>query len=159
MTKPIEKLSKKHRLFVDEYLVDLSAVNAAKRAGFSPRTARQAGYNLLQMPLIRQAVDAALAARAKKTGFTAEMVLSELALIGFIPLEQCRRGGVNVSDKRAALVDIGKHIGMFVDRHEVTGKDGQPIEVDIDSALERLAASVARYAAQIGAHGGDELLN
>lgn len=35
---------------------------------------------------------------------------------------------IKVWDKRAALVDIGKHLGMFVERHEHTGKDGGPIE-------------------------------
>jgi phage terminase small subunit len=29
-----------------------------------------------------------------------------------------------LSDKRAALVDIGKHLGMFKELHEHTGKDG-----------------------------------
>ncbi|NQY81950.1 MAG: terminase small subunit [Alphaproteobacteria bacterium] len=32
-------------------------------------------------------------------------------------------------DKRAALVDIGRHLGMFVDRQELTGADGKPVEV------------------------------
>lgn len=36
---------------------------------------------------------------------------------------------VKLYDKRAALVDIGKHLGMFKERMELTGKDGAPIEV------------------------------
>ena len=31
-------------------------------------------------------------------------------------------------DKKGALVEIGKHLGMFIQRHEVSGKDGGPIE-------------------------------
>ena len=38
-------------------------------------------------------------------------------------------------DKRAALVEIGRHLGMFVERHEVTGKDGGPIQVLTDDQL------------------------
>jgi phage terminase small subunit len=34
---------------------------------------------------------------------------------------------IRLADKRAALVDLGKHLGMFVDRHEHTGKDGAPL--------------------------------
>lgn len=30
-------------------------------------------------------------------------------------------------DKRAALVDIGNHLGMFKQLHEHTGKDGKPL--------------------------------
>ena len=35
-------------------------------------------------------------------------------------------------DKGAALDKLGKHLGMFVDRHEVTGKDGGPITTALD---------------------------
>ena len=49
-----------------------------------------------------------------------------------------RRVKIKLSDKRAALVDIGKHLGMFVVRKEITGKDGGAIEVNDVSAGERL---------------------
>lgn len=38
---------------------------------------------------------------------------------------------IKLSDKRAALADVAKHLGMFVDRHEHTGADGGPIEAVI----------------------------
>jgi len=34
---------------------------------------------------------------------------------------------VKFHDKRAALVDIGKHLGMFIDKAEITGKNGGPV--------------------------------
>lgn len=34
---------------------------------------------------------------------------------------------IKMHDKRAALVDIGRHLGMFTDKTEVTGKDGAPL--------------------------------
>lgn len=40
-----------------------------------------------------------------------------------------RRVKFKLADKRAALVDMGKHLGMFVDKHEHTGEGGGPIEV------------------------------
>lgn len=45
-------------------------------------------------------------------------------------ISQNTSGGIKIKfhDKRAALVDIGKHLGMFVEKHEHTGKDGGPIE-------------------------------
>lgn len=36
---------------------------------------------------------------------------------------------IKLHDKRAALVDIGKHLGMFRDKLELTGKDGGPVEI------------------------------
>ncbi len=42
------KLTPKQKRFVAEYLVDLNATAAAKRAGYSEKTAEQVGYQLLQ---------------------------------------------------------------------------------------------------------------
>ena len=40
---------------------------------------------------------------------------------------EVRRIKFKLADKRAALVDIGKHLGMFVERKEIYGKDGGPL--------------------------------
>lgn len=66
-------------------------------------------------------------------------------------VSQNATGGVKIKlhDKRAALVDIGKHLGMFREKVEVTGKDGGPIEVadmtDIERA-RRVAFALAQAA-------------
>ncbi|MFO0418647.1 MAG: terminase small subunit [Planctomycetota bacterium] len=74
-------LNRRQRLFVDEYLRDLNALEAARRAGYSPRN-RSIGSELLAMPSVRAAVDTALAARAKRLQLSADDVLVELAIIG-----------------------------------------------------------------------------
>lgn len=56
-----------------------------------------------------------------------------------------------LGDKRAALVDLGKHLGMFVEKHEHTGKDGGPIQTEVMSDLE-----VARRLAFLLAKGVEE---
>jgi phage terminase small subunit len=38
-----------------------------------------------------------------------------------------KRVKFRLGDKRAALVDLGRHLGMFVNKHQHTGKDGGPI--------------------------------
>lgn len=38
-----------------------------------------------------------------------------------------KRIKIKLADKRAALVDLGKHLGLFVEKLEVTGKDGKPL--------------------------------
>lgn len=54
---------------------------------------------------------------------------------------------VKFHDKRAALVDIGKHLGMFTDKVELTGKNGGPIATKAERDLtdEELAAELASY--------------
>ena len=40
-----------------------------------------------------------------------------------------KRTRFKLHDKRAALLDIGKHLGMFREKVEVTGKNGAPIQI------------------------------
>lgn len=53
-------------------------------------------------------------------------------------VSQGKDGGLKIKlhDKRAALVDIGKHLGMFRERVELTGKDGAAIETDTTLRIE-----------------------
>jgi phage terminase small subunit len=48
-----------------------------------------------------------------------------------------KRVKFKLADKRAALVDLGRHLGLFVDRHEHTGRSGGPIETQELSLAER----------------------
>ncbi len=58
-----------------------------------------------------------------------------------------RRTRFKLYDKRAALVDIGKHLGMFAERHQHTGKDGGPIEVQERTNMQRAREILALIAA------------
>ncbi|HBO0130286.1 terminase small subunit [Pseudomonas aeruginosa] len=71
-------LTKKQRLFVDEYLIDLNATQAAIRAGYSTRRATEIGYQLLQRPEVAQAIQAAMAERSKRTKVEADYVIRRL---------------------------------------------------------------------------------
>lgn len=63
------------RAFVREYLVDLNAEGAARRAGYSPKNARANSYKLLADPTISAAIAATQAERARRTEITADAVL------------------------------------------------------------------------------------
>jgi hypothetical protein len=62
-----------------------------------------------------------------------------------------RKTKFRLYDKRAALVDIGKHLGAFKDKIELTGKDGGPIETKQEEVSElelgrRIAFALERAA-------------
>lgn len=76
-------LTARQRQFVDEYLIDLNATQAAIRAGYSPRTARSIGSENLTKPDIQAAVERAMAERGKRARLTADEVLDEVARIAF----------------------------------------------------------------------------
>jgi len=76
-------LSDKQRIFVAEYLVDLNATQAARRAKYSAKTAPFIGAENLKKPKIQEAIQKAMANRSNRTEITQDRVLKELALIGF----------------------------------------------------------------------------
>lgn len=78
------RLTKKQQLFVEEYLIDLNATQAAIRAGYSTQTARQMGDENLSKPDIKNSIEKALAERSKRTGVNADRIIRELAKLAFI---------------------------------------------------------------------------
>lgn len=72
-------LNAKQQRFVDEYLVDLNATAAAKRAGYSEKTAYSIGEENLKKPEIAEAIEKAKAARAERTRVDADWLLRRLA--------------------------------------------------------------------------------
>lgn len=73
------ELTPKQSRFVEEYLRDLNATQAAIRAGYSSRSANEQGAQLLAKPHIMAAIDAAKAARSTETKIDAAWVLKRLA--------------------------------------------------------------------------------
>ena len=72
-------LTPKQQRFVEEYLVDLNATQAAIRAGYSKKTAAVAGHENLRKPKIAAAVSEQQAARSERTEITSDWVLTRLA--------------------------------------------------------------------------------
>lgn len=72
------KLTEKQKRFVEEYLVDLNATQAAIRAGYSPKTANEQGARLLVNVSIQQALQKAMQDREQRTVVTADRVVQEL---------------------------------------------------------------------------------
>ena len=77
------KLTAKQQRFVDEYLIDLNATQAAIRAGYSEKTAFSIGTENLRKPLIQKAIQQRKQAREQRTEITQDRVIQELAAIGF----------------------------------------------------------------------------
>jgi len=114
-------LNPKRAAFVREYLIDLNATQAATRAGYSEKTARQQGTRLLSDASIQSAVQTAVEQRARTTQVTAEMVVTGLQAIA--------EGGTSESARVRAYELLGKHLGMFTERSEVTFKQDILVEL------------------------------
>ena len=113
-----ENLTPKQARFVEEYLLDLNAAAAARRAGYSEKTADSIAAQLLSKTKVFEAVQSAVAARSAKTEITAEYVLENLKRLS----ERCM-GEEEFAPSAAAraLELLGKHLGLFSDRVELSG--------------------------------------
>ena len=164
-------LNPKQRLFKDEYLVDLNATAAAIRAGYSEKTAYSQGQRLLKHVEIAAAIEEAQAERSERTGITQDWVLTTI----YETVERCKQAhpvldrkgeavyvetprGKSVPaytfDSKAVLRGAelaGKHLGMFPDKHEHTGKDGGPIKTKSITDLKDLSSDVLTELRKIAA--------
>ena len=134
-------LTERQKLFCLEYIKDFNGNRAAIAAGYSAKTARGQAYDLLTRPHIQAEVQRLSAKRAKKLEVSAEWVLRKL-----VKNHSRASQAVEVLDKKGrptgefryegavvnkALELIGRHLGMFLDKTELTGKDGGPLAVQV----------------------------
>ena len=80
------KLTAKQKRFVEEYLIDLNATQAAIRAGYSAKTANEQGARLLANVSVQDVVSRKMAERSKRTGISQDRIVLELARIAFMKM-------------------------------------------------------------------------
>jgi phage terminase small subunit len=140
-------LTDKQKVFVEEYLTCWNATEAARRAGYSERSAQQIGTENLSKPVIAEAIktrvaekvmsaDEVLVRLATHARATLEDV-GEIADTGTftVDLKKARDNGtlgvikeieplligykVKLHDQQAALVHIAKVHGLLIDKQNV----------------------------------------
>lgn len=101
-----QELTDRQARFCEEYLIDLNATQAAIRAGYSEKTAReQAAQNLSKLN-IQEKIAELKAERSKRTEITQDSVIQELAAVARAEVK-----GVRAVDKLKALELLGKKEG------------------------------------------------
>lgn len=123
------KLTTKQERFVEEYMFDLNATQAAIRAGYSTQSASQQGSYLLSLPKVRARIDELRAERSRRTGINADRVLQELARLGFvnaidvINMNDATVAGNAVRDDTAAISSVKVKV--------IPSEDGDIVEREI----------------------------
>lgn len=145
--------SRRQEAFIREYALDHNATQAAIRAGYSPKTAKQQGSRLLKNPEISQAIEKADEERRQQVGVEVEWVVSQLVKV----YEKSMAGapkihnGVPVlmlvdgewqtinewspSGANKALELLGRHLGMHVERHQIEGMGDVVYTLELDREL------------------------
>jgi phage terminase small subunit len=155
------KITPKIARFIEEYLKDLNGAQAAIRAGYSERSAKQRAADLLTKPHVQAAIAAAQAARSQRTEIDQDYVVARMVeidqmdvldimtddmalkpvsqwprvwrqyLSGFDLAEMFEGSGdervlagimkkIRWPDKIKNLELLGRHLGMFKDKLDVT---------------------------------------
>jgi phage terminase small subunit len=158
-------------MFVEHYLLNLNAHQAALAAGFSKMYSAKRAFKIVRRPQVVAAIEAAQAERVERMKISADKVVLELAKVAFLDLSSVIRveGGrviitdaskltpeiksalseiaqtdsgirIKAHDKMKALELIGRHLGMFTDKLEHSGKVKLTTDELTDEELERIAA-------------------
>ena len=139
----------KQERFIQEYLIDLNATQAAIRAGYSEKTATEQGARLLTIVKVKEAIEAAKAQRAKQAKITAEQVLADIVSIqkAAMSMKHDNDGNEVMTNPNAALKAaelLGKHLGMWTDKIDHSSKDGtlntKVLNIHPDSTPEQIEA-------------------
>ena len=144
-------LTPKQQRFVEEYLIDLNATQAAIRAGYSEKTAQEIGSENLSKPMVAKAIQEAQNKRAERTEITQDYVLTNIQKVieRCMQVQQVDNCLTQTEDGELAqafmfkeqgalkgLELLGKHLGLFKDKIEHTGKDGGPIDLSLKVVFE-----------------------
>ncbi len=167
-------LTSRQRLFVQAYLVDLNAAEAARQAGYSAKTAVTQGSRLYRNVHVRAAITAAMAARAQRLEVKADRVVLEAARIAFADLGRVVRWGKHgvrlvestalSPDDRAAVASVqerrdkGKLSSLAIKLHDKNGalvtlfrhlglfnQHDQVNQKQLNALLDGMASVLQRY--------------
>lgn len=122
-------LTPKQKMFIDEYLIDLNATQAAIRAGYSPNNADKIGSELLGKTRVSDAIKVAMAARSKRTGINQDRILMELAKIALVNPENVVDFDEATIREDALPEDLAAIASVKVKRFPT--KEGEGIEREI----------------------------
>ncbi len=137
-------MTPKQQRFAEEYVVDHNATQAAKRAGYSPKTAYSQGQRLLKNVEVIEAVRAKEARLRRKTEVSIRSMTEEMRENREIAIKNDQ-----ASAAVQATLGIAKLHGLLIDRKEIRKR---PVE---DMTLEQVQARIKEIEAELAEAGDD----
>lgn len=129
MAKPKKEETKKQTLtakqiaFCNEYILDFNGKQAAIRSGYSENSASESACENLTKPHVKEYVELLLEKQTSTINQERARLKKRLEKIAYSEDEETA-----LRDKIKATELLGKHLGMFIERLELSGQGGEPIE-------------------------------
>ena len=134
-------LTPRQQRFVEEYLKDPNATQAAIRAGYSAKTAQEQSSRLLSQVMVQEAVTVARRGRSERTKIDADWVLTRLAGEATADMADLYRedGEFKPVHEWPLIWRQGLVSGLDVDETRVDGrKVGQVTKVKLSDRIKRI---------------------
>lgn len=126
-------LTEKERIFADEYIKTTNATQSAITAGYSEKTARSKGSQLLTKVNVRKYIDEVMHERSKNTIATADEVLEYLTSVVRGEEKDAFGLDVSIADRTKAAELLGKRYMLFADKVKLDAE----IEIDISDRMKQ----------------------
>ena len=127
------KLTKKERIFADEYIKNTNATQSAIKAGYAENSASVTGSKMLRKPNVRQYIDEVMNERSKNTIATADEVLQYLSRVMNGEEKDAFGLDVSVADRTKAAELLGKRHMLFTEKVKLDAE----IEIDISDRMKQ----------------------
>lgn len=144
----IDSLTHLQIRFCEEMVLDpRQQSDAAKRAGYSEKTAVKQGYQLMENQAIRLVIDYLRAQRSKNSDVTKDFVL--------VGIQKTIRKAEEDGNHNATLRGyelLARHLGMFIEKTEISGPNGDAIRMEqkVNQDANDFASRMARLAKSAG---------
>jgi len=114
----VKPITPKQRRFADEYLIDLNGAAAARRAGYSVKSADKIAYRLLRTPQVRAYVEQRTEAAAERNDITEDAIVRML-------VQACHdAANAQQNGPRVRGIELlGKMLGLFANRMDLSFRE------------------------------------
>jgi phage terminase small subunit len=146
------KLSNKMMSFVDEYMVDMVAAKAVIRAGYKTNNPIKLSAELMAHPLVEAEIQRRMEDRREKNELSAEYVLQKLISI----VDTTEKNNPQAALRGLEL--LGKHLGLYRERQEISGPDGEAIEIEQKKVEENVSDFTRKLASLAKRNGTDNVV-
>jgi len=131
-----KKLTEKERIFCREYIYDWNASRAAKKAGYSEKTAPEIGYENLKKPHIQKEIERVQKDLEKIAGISRKKVLEEYMKLAFSSIANLHNTWIErkefeelTDDQKAGISEISTQVRTVYEYNPESDKK-EPIRVE-----------------------------
>ena len=142
----IDNLTVRQRRFVEEYLVDFNGAAAVTRAGYNSKHPNRLAYELLHNPAVKAAIDQITLERASEATLKPEYVLKKLQRT----IEKAEKENNHSAVLRGCEI-LARTLGMFVERKEISGPNGDAIKLqEVREGADAFTRAIGRLIERSG---------